>query len=731
MDVKYTYKNIPIIGGGFVTGLVFHPTVKGALYARTDVGVAYRFDRDSQRWAALGEDMPMSPLSVAVDRFDGSRLYTVCGQWGAKNGFLGVSRDRGDSFVYREIPARVNGNCPGRGTGERLFAENGRLLFGSAEDGLLLSEDDGVSWREVDVNGEKRFTFVFVVEGTDIVVVGCCAGFGATEPVKQSLYVSYDKGLSFEAAEVPVGCDGFTATRAAFDGKLLYVAMNKGAKVWQYSCDSGAVREGRLLRCEIRDGVLGAFEDITPKVLEGQRFGIGGIAANEKYVLFSTVCQLSGDRMFRTLDWGESWETVISSGDPSDYCCRCTYMKPEYNDGTTVLHWESSVECDPFDLDTAFFNTGTGVFRIKGLLGGKVCFEDISDGIEETVHMNVYSPPAGKVVLLDAVGDLGGFAFADTDKPCENTFADENGKRFITVMNIDWCDGKPETAVCTPRGNWRGTSKGGVAVSCDGGVSWRRCSMPYGISEEIDRLCERIETPNVNSGWAAVTADGSTLVWTVCDRFRLPATAVVFSVDGGRSWEKAKIFDLNGNEISDFEVTLKAMADRVNADIIYGFGNKGEVFVSADKGQSFWQKRSPLPETDMGFCDGRNRTEIRCQYGKESVIWLALGECGLWRMRFEDGEFTARRVTAEGMIVTAQGMGKGADGSRCDAVYIAVNGEKGSRLLRSVDEGESWQEISKGQYFGNVRTICGDHRKFGRVYFGTGGRGLFVGEENK
>ena len=718
MDVKYTYKNIPIIGGGFVTGLVFHPAEKNTLYARTDVGMAYRFDTASQSWTDLGKELPMSPLSVAVDRFDCNKLYAAYGRWGRENGLLGVSCDKGDSFVCRELPAKVNANCPGRGTGERLFAEKGRLLFGSAEDGLLLSEDDGASWRSVPVNGEKRFTFVFGVNGTNTVLVGS----------EQGLYMSCGKGDSFKAADIPADCAGFAATRAAFDGKYVYVAFNKGDKPWQYSCDSGAVRDGRLLRYELNEGRLSACCDITPSGLKGHGFGVGGIAANEKYILFSTVCDRHGDRMFRSFDCGESWETVIHSGNPSNYRCNCSYMKPEHNDGTTVLHWESSVESDPFDLDTAFFNTGTGVFRIRGLLGDKVYFEDVSEGIEETVHMNVYSPPAGNILLLDAVGDLGGFTFQDTGKPCENTFADESGKRFITVMNIDWCDKRPELAVCTPRGNWRGTSKGGAAVSQDGGLSWRRCSMPYGINGEIDGLCERIEKPNVNSGWAAVTADGGTIIWTVCDRFRLPANAAVFSDDMGRSWEKSRVFDLSGAEITDFEVTLKAMADRVNADIIYGFGNKGEVFVSTDKGRSFRQKQSPLPEMDMGFCDGRNRTEIRCQHDKEGVIWLALEKFGLWKMRYENGEFTACRVTDEGLIATAQGMGKGINGY--DALYIAVYGENGSRLLRSVNEGGSWQEISRGQYFGNIRTLCGDYRKFGRVYFGTGGRGLFVGEEN-
>ena len=151
-----------------------------------------------------------------------------------------------------------------------------------------------------------------------------------------------------------------------------------------------------------------------------------------------------------------------------------------------VIRWLSDLKINPFDENEAWFNTGTGVFRTRNLTEEEVVFSDWCDGLEETVHLNLYSPPSGEVKVIDILGDLGGFAFRQLDRPCDNSFDDAEGNRYITCINADYSDENPNFVVVTPRGNWKGKTKGGLIVSEDQCRTFRRLPMPYGITEELD-----------------------------------------------------------------------------------------------------------------------------------------------------------------------------------------------------------------------------------------------------
>jgi len=49
----YTWKNVQIVGGGFVPGIVYSEAEPGLVYARTDIGGAYRLNRATGRWVPL------------------------------------------------------------------------------------------------------------------------------------------------------------------------------------------------------------------------------------------------------------------------------------------------------------------------------------------------------------------------------------------------------------------------------------------------------------------------------------------------------------------------------------------------------------------------------------------------------------------------------------------------------------------------------------------------------
>ena len=50
---EYTFKSVDIGGGGWVTGVIAHPTEQNLIYSRTDVGGAYRWNKQTQRWQQL------------------------------------------------------------------------------------------------------------------------------------------------------------------------------------------------------------------------------------------------------------------------------------------------------------------------------------------------------------------------------------------------------------------------------------------------------------------------------------------------------------------------------------------------------------------------------------------------------------------------------------------------------------------------------------------------------
>jgi len=83
----YVWRNVVMGGGGFVDGIVFHPTAKDLMYARTDVGGAYRWDAASQQWIPLNDWL--SPAqnnytgveSIGLDPADANRVYLAAGTY--------------------------------------------------------------------------------------------------------------------------------------------------------------------------------------------------------------------------------------------------------------------------------------------------------------------------------------------------------------------------------------------------------------------------------------------------------------------------------------------------------------------------------------------------------------------------------------------------------------------------------------------------------------------------
>ncbi len=796
-QVEYEYKNAPIPGGGYVTGLIYHQKQPGILYARTDIGGTYRFDREEKRWQSLinhvtQEDLAETyPIALALDDKYPERLYIVSGITKNKYGIFSISEDYGRTFVKKRIPVTVHGNMSGRGTGYRLVVDkkdSDTLYFASQLDGLWKTCDRGDTWEKLPME-EGYTTFVWVSEDSQTIVAGTAGYTTRVDDTLRghSLYVSYDAGVNFEKLMMPENVivedskmNGLVASRYDYDGRYLYVTMNVTGR-WNYivdlgySCDTGDVIGGRVIRYYFENGRIAGYDDITPDkdgkhTKDYLNHGFGGVCSCRSkpgLLAVSTLCREKEypEGIYVSEDYGSSWRVSLCGLEKGNMQFRTSYMLPKYNGNHSLLHWLSDVKIDPFNPNELWFNSGTGVFTTDALLSDEPAYHDYCDGIEETVHLNVYGPLSGEVQLVDIVGDLGGFAFRDLEKPCDNSFDDENGNRYITCINADLSDNNSDLAIITARGNWTGKTKGGLIRTVDGFKTFQRIPMPFEIGGKITEQLHAIENPNVNAGWVAMSLDGRNIVWSVAKGIQLPLDMVIVSRDGGKSFKQAEVFDITGSKVTTG--FLKVFSDRVNANLFYGFGGEGQLYVSKDGGYSYHQKQPfakavfgggkenrslfemiveecydrkvehiiDFPVVNFGKIDTANKTEIRGVAGEQGVFYMALGKEGLWRYEYDSSEdaITCVKLMADCDSCFRMGLGVGRPGGSYvgepKMIYFSgiINDVYG--FYRTADECKTYERLNTaGQMYGEINSIDGDKRKFGRFFLATGSRGVLYGE---
>ena len=231
-----------------------------------------------------------------------------------------------------------------------------------------------------------------------------------------------------------------------------------------------------------------------------------------------------------------------------------------------------------------------------------------------------------------------------------------------------------------------------AAYSLDGGVSWKAfVSEPPGTIGKYWR----------GEGPITISADGRTVVWSPT------GVAPHLTQDWGATWYPC----VGGS------VNLSVAADTVNPSKFYAYDTEaGTIVVSTDGAQLQGPRRGPSgPKRAMGPRPGQDRTVP----GREGEFWVISNG---FLIRSADSGATAAEV--KGVRATQIGFGKAAPGRDTPAIFIVglVAGVEG--LFRSDDGGTRWVRINDDAHgFGEMRCISGDPRIFGRVYFGTGGRG--------
>jgi photosystem II stability/assembly factor-like uncharacterized protein len=701
-SVAYNWQTIPFGGGGFIPGFVFHPREKDLLYARTDVGGAYRYDAANNRWLPLldflsrADSELMGVLSVALDPNNPDRVYLACGlrlDTYARDGAVLCSSDRGATWSMTALGAgvKLGGNAAGRGTGERLQVDPNQgeiLILGTNQNGLMKSSNGGKSFGSIGFPSKNVTLVLFDAKSgkpggaTPVLYAGSGEGKGG-------LYKSSDGGGSF--ALVPGLPDQFPQ-RAAIDADgNVYVTLSNGLAPW--GGDNGSVW--------LIDAKTGQARDITPVKPGGSNpsFTYGGLDIDPNRPGTVVVATLNRwaqhDDIYISRDGGAHWKAIGSQArhDTGDYHWLANYTKGE----DTMGHWMADVKLDPHNSDRMIYGTGFGLWQTRNLgqIDGpdKVTFTFDDANFEETVTLGLLSPSGG-AILLAAMGDVSGAAYDDLSKGPENGLFAPSSE---TNRSVAYAELAPQYIVRTAdqaktSGYWSG----------DGGASLT----PFGSSPRVEKDAKGTWH---GSGTIAISAKGTSLVWAP------EKEAAFFSLDKGKTWTESKGWPAGR------DLVLEPVADRAADGVFYVHDRVAQnILISIDAGASFQPNILGLPKIES-----YQHARLFAVPGRLRDLWLAAPD-GL----YHTPDANTRMAPVHGVDEAwRMAFGKAAAGQTYPAVYLYGSVHRQPGLWRSDDMGKTWMRIDDDRHrYGDIAALAADPLEYGTVYIGPGGRGLLVGK---
>jgi xyloglucan-specific exo-beta-1,4-glucanase len=729
----YTWSNVVTGGGGgFIAGIEFNQKQQGLIYARTDIGGAYRWNGTTHSWTPLLDWVSptdfntMGVESIATDPVDPNRLYIAAGTYDNyftnENGAILRSTDQGNTFQRTNLPFKLAGNMPGRGVGERLVIDpnqNGIIYFGATSgSGLWRSTDFGVTWNKV-----QSFTAVgtYVLDptspygaspiGVDWVAFDPTSGspghasqtiYVGVADLGNSLFRSTDGGQTWvPVAGQPIGLiphHGIIASTG-----MLYICYSDGAGPYDGS-------NGSVWKLNISTG---AWTNITPLSGNGATYGFSGLSVDAQHPDTVMVTSLNSwwpdANIFRSTDGGNNWARIWDfTGAYPNRTLRYTldvsaapwltqnYL-PDPPSPSPKLGWMiESLQIDPFNSDHMLYGTGATLYGTNDLTdwdkGNPIQISVAAAGIEEIAAINLLTPPSG-APLFSMVGDVVGFRHADITQAPTAELPSRSvppGGLADKLVSLDFAQYYPNFLAATGKVDATQTpAQTGTEFSGNNGVTWTPgATSPAGAT---------------GGGTIAVAASPSRVVWSD------PGAGVNVSTDKGATWTAS----------SGIPIGAVVASDRNNAMKFYGL-SAGTFYVSTDGGLTFTAEQAGLPT------NGKYKTVP----GREGDIWLSSGNgttAGLWHSTNSGSSFTHLPYIE---AATSVGFGKAASGASYVAIYLGGNVNGVAGFFRSDDGGNSWNQINDNQhqYATTGSCITGDPNVYGRVYVCTNGRGIIKGD---
>lgn len=509
------WQTVPLGGGGFVTGLLAHPTVGGPIYCRTDVGGAFRWDAANVQWKSISDAIVsgttfgaanlMGTESIAVDLCSGNqnKVYIAAGVSASPtNGPCGIYVTN-DSSVASPVWTAISGSTiavasnpsdsSGKVYGERLGVDpnNSNIIYyGSNKSGLYRGVSSG-TWAWSTVAGVPvgdavvGVSFVaFDKDGGTTTVNGqvvskyIYAGVYNTNVTGSSgVYRSSDGGVTWSQMLLSSTTPTLTRPyRGEVDGDgNLYVTHNVGTTGYVAKLTRG----GATMIPSITGTTLGA-RNLCGLAVDPTR-NAGG------YFPVMVSEYTTGINIWRSVNGGSNWVLMNKTRHSTE---------PDGTPSLSANGWQRLADLmitpgNPSEVWTCDF---TGVIRTQNIKDDTTASDwyRVQVGQEELCVQALKNAPTEPARLMVGVADLNGFQYDDVSLRPDFTSQDPGHDVFTNpsagnTTSLDFCESYQNVWARTWVDSSASFGSGGVSI--DSGRTW----LSFG---EID--CKTV----INSGTA-------------------------------------------------------------------------------------------------------------------------------------------------------------------------------------------------------------------------------------
>jgi hypothetical protein len=727
-----TYTSAKWGGGGYVTGLIYHPTSYAVMYARTDVGGAYRWNNSNGSWTPItdgigfnaGEGTYHGVESIGLDPTNDNKVYLITGMYSHDwqgtpvNGRIYVSNDRGNSWTHYDLPFPVGANEDARAIGERLKLDPtnpSTMFYASRTAGLWKSTDSGQHWSQTGLS--SKVLSASEIQGLGAAPVGVeqimfdnsSVGGGATTWIlyaaiapdyvqkaglTSTLYKSTNGGYSWTPVAVPSTVTGYYVPHMVRtnDGNY-YVVFNKNS-------GQGAQGPGYLYRF----GGMTNGDSWSQPLATTTQGGFGGVSV---YGSGSTA----RIALAETGVWVDNPPAVLLSDNAGGTWREIAGGMQHWGGG--YGGWVDDVEIDATNRDHIMHVTGGGVWETWNASSTTPSWDAPVNNFEEVCPNAIVAPPAGaSYKFVQSSGDVGTWLQTDlAAKPFKGpTTAWSNG----AVADVLWSDSTfvvgtgTLNSSKTPFGFWSG----------DAGNTWSNfATLPAGAD-------------NSSAQSIAVTSR-SNVIWATKN------SAPSWSSNNGGSWTAT---NLPAPTVTSVDSSYHLAADRKNPNKVYAYdaggaewtGTAGKVYVSTDGGHNF-----TLSQGSVSANLAPNRfgsTSLVVNPNAEGDVWLADGNAvyhstnsgASWTKLTGFATVAASGSTDQLLGAASITLGKAQTGSTYSAAVYVVGTRNGVwGVYHSDDGGATWARFNDDAHqYGGIFAIAGDWNTYGRLYFSGTGRGV-------